>query len=173
MLLNGSDMPKHRVHIDDLPTGDRGVDMTVGLMVGLIRRGARNAVVKGLTKPINGRRRAEALRKCFDVVLARIRYELDPADEELVRAPWVTLKDAKGVGDCDDMTVALGALVRSLGIPCWVKVIDWKPGVGEYTHVYLVADAGDGWAIPLDPVMGKGGYGAERWPVFRSKLYKV
>lgn len=161
----------HTVVLSDLPTGDRGVDKTVALMMWFIRKGGSHPVVAHVASGIDRSSRRAALQGAFDAVLRHVRYKLDPDDEELVRAPWITLKGSEG--DCDCMTVALGALCRALKIPCWVKVIDWRPGVGEFTHVYLMAEIKPGIAIPLDPVMGRAGFGSERWPVKRHKEYKV
>lgn len=164
---------RHRIHLNDLPPGDLGVDITVGLMIGFIREGANDPVVRDAIGTLDRSNQEQAVRSAFDLVLAKVRYELDPDDEELVRAAWVTLNRGMAVGDCDCMTVALGSMCAGMNIPCWVKVIDWRDDVDEFTHVYLLAEVRRGVAIPLDPVMGRVGFGGERWPLKRHKEYKV
>lgn len=76
------------------------------------------------------------------------------------------------------MTTAIFSLLLALGFrKLYAKVIAWKPdstGQNEFTHVYAMAlipsmDV----VIPLDPVMEMLGFGNEKQPVIRTKIYKI
>lgn len=56
-----------------------------------------------------------------------------------------------GFGDCDCVSVALGSLARSIGLP--VRLVTMaKPGQTQHSHVYPeIMIPGEGW-IPADPV---------------------
>lgn len=165
--------PVHTVLMQDLPAGDRGVDITVSYMLDFMRQGGQHPAVRAIAESLRRTSRAATLRACYDYCLARVRYKLDPEDEELIRAPWLTLTGVERAGDCDCMTIALGALCAALKIDCWVRVIDYREDTDEFTHVYLMAAVGGGWVIPMDLVMTVIGFGNERWPLKRTKEYKL
>ena len=71
----------------------------------------------------------------FDVVIKNVRYTLDPDGLELFQSPGRTLE--MGIGDCDDMVILLGALLKGAGYPCRIKVIGMR-GSGDFSHVYLL-----------------------------------
>jgi hypothetical protein len=165
-------MATHTVLVTDLPEGDRGIDTTVGYMLAFIRAGARHPVVRKIAASIDQTTPERAVRGAIREVMKHMYFQLDPTGEELVRAPWVSLASTtKGPGDCDCMTIALGALCVAMKIPCWVKVIDWRQ-TGDFTHVFLLAEARPGWAIPVDATEPLP-FGNERWPQQRQKVYKV
>jgi hypothetical protein len=69
----------------------------------------------------------------FEAVQRNIRF-LGEKDE-LVQTPWLTLQ--LGAGDCDDFTVLLVALLRSIGIPATFKTVEVN-GDGAFNHVYAM-----------------------------------
>lgn len=72
----------------------------------------------------------------YGTVIDNVRYTLDPHDLELFQSPSRTVQ--MGIGDCDDMVILLGALLRGAGYPCRIKVIGMA-GSNEFSHVYLLA----------------------------------
>ena len=71
-----------------------------------------------------------------------IRYVRDVVGVETLATPSVTLR--RGVGDCDDQTALLGALVESVGYPTRLVMAAYQqPGVWE--HIYLQAPCGGQW----------------------------
>lgn len=83
--------------------------------------------------------RAQRVRQALELVRKSVRYvgqqveALTPAAETLRR----------GWGDCTDMAVLLGALLRALGVPVRMRLLR-KPDEAKATHVAVEAlsDAG-------------------------------
>lgn len=82
----------------------------------------------------------------FQLVRDGVRYVKDVHDVETLSTPEKTLEGK--IGDCDDQTTLLAALLESVGYPTRFVVAGYH-GDG-YEHVYLQAWVGDGW-INLDP----------------------
>lgn len=88
------------------------------------------------------------------------------------------IQQGKGVGDCDDFTMYLAALLGCYGIPsefCTVAADVRSPG--NYSHVYLVAypksdETGERVRVALDASHGE--YpGWEHEPVYKRKQWPV
>ena len=82
-------------------------------------------------------------------VRSLVRFVRDPSDAEFVSAPWQILR--RGAGDCDDLSVLVSALARSIGFDTafeTVKANRLHPE--QFSHVYALIDVpGRGW-IPAD-----------------------
>jgi hypothetical protein len=76
-------------------------------------------------------------------------------------------------GDCDDMTIRLGAwlLIMGYGVKCRIVAPAGQPG--QWAHIYLMATAVPGefdkW-VPLDPTEPQHGFG---WEVSKSMISSV
>jgi transglutaminase-like putative cysteine protease len=69
-----------------------------------------------------------------------IEYRNDPSGHELIQDPIVTLSEQ--AGDCDDMTILAGCLLRAIGHDCEAIAVTWR-GNDEPTHaVLMVYEAG-------------------------------
>lgn len=80
-------------------------------------------------------------------VQSNVRYVKDVLDVETLSSPQKTL--AGRIGDCDDQTTLLAALLESVGYPtCFVVAGYSQPNVLE--HVYLAASV-DGQWLACDP----------------------
>lgn len=84
----------------------------------------------------------------FRWVRDRIRYLPDPPFVELVQTPVKSLQYR--MGDCDDQTTLLAALLGSIGIRTRFKALGFMPG--SLTHVIVEAYANGEW-IALDPIL--------------------
>ena len=85
----------------------------------------------------------------------RIRYTRDPVNVELIQHPAVTLQQR--AGDCDDVSVLLGACAMALGNEAQYVTVGFDPrasGDQRFTHVFLRVQAPDGSWLVLDPVAG-------------------
>lgn len=71
----------------------------------------------------------------FEYTRQNIRYTRDPLEVELYQRPRRSL--SQGIGDCDDQTIFLGAILQSVGYPVTIKVIGLK-GSNVFQHVYLL-----------------------------------
>jgi len=68
----------------------------------------------------------------FTWVQRNIRYTRDILDVDTFQKPYKTLETR--IGDCDDMTTLMGALLGSVGYPVRIKVI--AAGSADWDHVY-------------------------------------
>jgi transglutaminase-like putative cysteine protease len=174
--------------VRNIGNGDSAIMKTLDHMIRLARRDARTPDVKTLAKrlassctsgDVNYQEYCK-VKAAFDWVVDNITYRFDhqhvqdwievdnPNTTEFLIAP----KHQLGVlvGDCDDMSMMLAALLGAMGFSVKYKVIAWRGQ--EYTHVYVEvlmpnADGEYRW-VPMDPVAGKNGFGWEKAPVIRK-----
>lgn len=162
-----------RRNLGRLPVGDAGVDKTIEEMRRMARADASSAEVRQLV----GRFRDDDwgfLQDAFRYVVKTVPYISDPAGEEFVVAPRHLIAKRWVGGDCDDMSTLLAALLIATGRKVWFKTIEWKPDVSGFTHVYLLGEVPSAQlAIPLDAVKGPTGFGWEKRPYRRAKVYPV
>lgn len=97
----------------------------------------------------------------YNFVLSNTRYANDPRTVELVRAPWLIVKEmAAGKTpsiDCDDLVALIAALLLSLGREVRIVVLAFRHAFHQrerqYSHVVLqVREPKTGVWITLDPV---------------------
>jgi transglutaminase-like putative cysteine protease len=125
----------------------------------LIREGARDFYVR--QKAIEIFRKAGARPKdrfgevlsLFHWVRNNIRYTRDIFRVELLHTARRMLE--LQAGDCDDMTILLGAMLVATGHPVRIALTGFrleKPHV--YSHIYLEVNVNGKW-IALDPTMDR------------------
>lgn len=86
------------------------------------------------------------VRALFEFVRDRIRYTKDIYGVETLSTPDKTL--AGMVGDCDDQTTLLAAMLESVGYPTRFVIAGYNGG--EFEHVYLQVWMMGQW-VGLDP----------------------
>ena len=149
-----------------IPNGRAGVQATVQAMRQLvdqakvdpaIRQAAQSVVFLQPEKDYLAE--AEAL---FNFVRDSIRYTRDVHGVETLQTPQITL--ATRMGDCDDQSTLLAAMLESVGIPTRFVVAGYNGH--DFEHVYLQAWCGDwigmdatephqmGWEPPQPTVIG-------------------
>ena len=95
---------------------------------------------------------------CFDIETSDHFVWLPEAD-------WTT-------SQCDDMTILLGALCRSVGHQVRSRVVQTK-GAASWNHIYLIAKVGNAW-MPLDASVNKpAGWEVPRELVLKMKDFDV
>lgn len=109
----------------------------------IVRRAALEA-----TRGANGDPRKEA-EQIHAWIRARVRFVEDsklayfrdlPEDAEVLIRPVDLLTMPEPMGDCDDFTMLVTAMLRALGIKSAVITIEAEPKVpGRYSHVYALA----------------------------------
>lgn len=173
---------------DTLPMTDGGLDAvrkTLKLMAAIVRKYRSDTTTlnaattlltsAGITDMRTQKRQAITILQAW--VRDNIAYFYDPRDVELVRTPPETLK--RGVGDCDDKTVLLLAMLESVGFTTELLGVGgvgkgWDPGCAPqspgvppaYSHVLGAVQFGaptgkgppflDGWLTLETIVAGKG-----------------
>lgn len=133
---------------DDL----NGVRETMALMRQLVRNSRTSPSIIGLARAIVNtvpeKAWFEQIRALHGYVRDRIKYVLDPVDVELLATPERIALD--GVGDCDEKSVLLSALLQATGHPSRFVAVGFQPG--DLSHVYVEAKLpfrGLDW-IPLE-----------------------
>lgn len=80
------------------------------------------------------------LRNVYKFVKGNIRYRADRRGYEKIKSPGALF--GSGYGDCKSLSVAIGAILKTLGIPYRYRFAAYGPG--DFTHVYVIADGVNG-----------------------------
>jgi hypothetical protein len=146
-----------RVHLGRIPKGYPGTARTVEYIKRLIRAGAKDFYVRQkaidilLERMVPPKHYAGEIRTLFEWVQSNVRYTKDPYRLEVLHSARRMLE--LRAGDCDDMSILLGAMLEAIGHPVRIVVTGPDPLRRDlFTHVYLEAFHRGNW-IPLDPTM--------------------
>jgi len=143
-----------RLHIR---SGFAGTRQTAAHVARLIREGASDFYVRQkaidilLSRGVTPKDYVGEINALFRWVQRNVRYTKDPFHVELLHAARRMLE--LRAGDCDDMAILLGSLVKSVGHP--VRIVLTGPNARRpdlFSHIYLEAQHRGDW-IPLDPTM--------------------
>ncbi|MGH7459570.1 MAG: transglutaminase-like domain-containing protein [Longimicrobiales bacterium] len=148
-----------RITVRRIPAGQRGTLVTARMIARMIRSGARDFYVrqKAITvfrryrvRPKDRLGEAAAL---FDFVRRNIRYTRDILGTELLHSARRMLE--LRAGDCDDMTILLGALLMATGHPVRLVLAGFRPNRPHaYSHIYPEVKIGRQW-IAVDATVNK------------------
>jgi transglutaminase-like putative cysteine protease len=129
-----------------LAGGAPGTAQTLATMVQLAKAGAKDPGViqlaSSLVRNVPQYDRVGEVVALHGFVRDCIRYTNDPIDLELVRDPRTILE--MGVGDCDDKSILLIALLRCIGRPGRFVAVQLR-GLSGYSHVYPETPLGHRW----------------------------
>jgi transglutaminase-like putative cysteine protease len=155
-----------QIQVLRVPRGQRGTLVTAQLIGGLIERGAKDFYVRQKAIQIfrmyavRPKDRFGEVCALFDWVRRNIRYTRDIFRVELLHSARRMLE--LQAGDCDDMTILLGAMLKSTGHPVRLVLAGFRPTKPHsYSHIYpevnvrgrwmaidATADRPIGWAPP-------------------------
>lgn len=146
-----------RISLGYMPKGYLGTRRTVAHIKGLVRAGAKDFYVRQkaidilLAGRVPSKDSLAEIASLFQWVQQNVRYTKDPFRvEALHSAPRMLELRA---GDCDDMTILLGAMLESIGYPVRLVLAGPDPRRPRlFTHIYLEVFYGGRW-IPLDATM--------------------
>jgi transglutaminase-like putative cysteine protease len=147
------------IHIVRVPKGLRGTIASADLIANLIREGAQDFYVR--QKAIEIFREASAAPKdrwaevcaLFNWVRNNIRYTRDIFRTELLHTARRMLE--LRAGDCDDMTILLGAMLISTGHPVRLALTGFRATKPHgYSHIYPEVYVNGKW-IALDATMNR------------------
>src|SRR5262245_30864814 len=136
-----SRMAPPRIRVLRVPRGTAGTLATARLIAALIRGGAKDFCVR--QKAIEIFRHARVPPKdrfgevsaLFRWVRRHIRYTRDIYRVELLHTPRRMLE--LRAGDCDDMTILLGAMLVATGHPVRLVLVGFRPNKPHaYSHIY-------------------------------------
>ena len=158
-----------RVDRRRIPSGLEGTRTTAAHVGRLIRDGAGDFYVRQKAIDILMERGVPAkdylgeIDALFRWVQRHVRYTKDPFRIEVLHSARRMLE--LKAGDCDDMTIVLGALIKSVGHPVRIVLTGPDPLRPDlFSHIYLEARHHDQW-IPLDATMPYGMGWSPRTPV--------
>ena len=145
-------------HLD----GDPGVAQTIRQMRRLIHEGKQDPKVHELAAQILRKANVPAYdwegeaRAIFEAVRRNLRFTRDVDGNETLHAAADIIR--LGIGDCDDHTVLICSLLKTIGCDCRIVTIATDAG-GEFSHVYPEAEVNGRW-VSLDaarqhPAFGK------------------
>jgi len=110
----------------------------------------------------------------YNWVSRNIRYTKDPVTKEKLYPPQELLKIR--AGDCDDISMLLGALAIAIGYPARLITVGVNPQAPqEFSHVYVEAEApaGSGNWIALDAARYGAQFGLEPASTFRKRAWSL
>jgi hypothetical protein len=165
----------YRVPLHD---GERGTAQTVKLMRQLIDQAVSDAqfvrfaieLVRNVP-PYDEYGEVSAL---FQWVQHNIRYTKDPVTKEKLYPPMELLKIQ--AGDCDDISMLLGALAIALGYPARLITVAADPSSpSEFSHVYTEVECppGSGSWIAVDAARPGSQFGLQPPAYFRKRAWSL
>ena len=161
-----------------LLSGEQGTAQTVDLMRQLIdealtdQKFVRTAVnIVHAVPAYHDLGEAEAL---YDWVKRNIRFTKDPVTKEKLYPPQELLKIK--AGDCDDISMLLGAFLLALGYPARLVTIGAsRDHPEEFSHVYVEAEVppGSGQWVPMDAARADSEFAVEPPSYFRKRAWSL
>lgn len=156
---------KHPVKKINVGTGDQAIRNTLKLMKKIITESAKNYYVRRWAEKITELSPSDIdrIKSIFTFLTERTRYLKDTHGNELLKIPQVSLELLE-MGeipqlDCDDYTILVLSLLKSIGYPVAVKAIAIKPD-RKFKHVYGMTKVKNTW-VPLDLTKPEYGFGWE------------
>lgn len=146
--------PAHRPSfIGRIPSGREGIKATLHAMSRLTRAFKKDAGIRelaaSLIRDLPQYDTAGAVRALHAFVRDHIRYTSDIRGVETLQTPRATLE--LRIGDCDDKSTLLAALLESIGRPTRFVAVGFGEG-GGHSHVLVEVRAGrSGW-VPLETI---------------------
>lgn len=114
-------------------------------MANLAREGSQNPGVQRLANELS-------ISKGYFEQSLRSLFRYREEDEEIIRSPAFMVDDLENLGylegDCDDITVLVAALTKSMGYAARLTALQTTSS-DEYDHVFSEVRIGDYW-LPID-----------------------
>lgn len=161
-----------------LLAGDQGTQQTVELMRQLIDEALAdqdfvNLAVR-IVKTVPAYHDMGELQALYKWVKQNIRFTKDPVTKEKLYPPQQLLRIK--AGDCDDISMLLGAFLLALGYPARLITISANPSQpNEFSHVYVEGEAppGSGQWIPMDAARVDSEFGVAPPNYFRKRAWSL
>jgi hypothetical protein len=146
-----------QIHLQTIPSGYRGTLKTVKHIGDLIKQGAKDFHVRQtaidilLQRAVKPKDYLGEIKALFEWVQQNIRYTKDTFRVEVLHSARRMLE--LRAGDCDDMTILLGAMLEAIGHPVRLLLSGPDPLRQDlFSHIYLEVFCKGRW-IPLDATM--------------------
>jgi len=138
-------MPK--IYSFELPEGTNGLLSKINIIGELINKGSQNIDIRSLSvELISGLEDFDfqsELEVIYNWVIENIRYVRDIDNIELIHDADKVLEFR--AGDCDDFTILLGSMLKSIGFPIQM-VIASRNGI-DFEHIYLRVNLNNKWIV--------------------------
>jgi transglutaminase-like putative cysteine protease len=148
-----------RISVVRVPSGTPGTLASARIIAQLIAEGARDFYVRQKAIEIFRQYRVPAKDRfgevcaLFDWVRRNIRYTRDIFRVELLHSARRMLE--LKAGDCDDLTITLGAMLVSTGHPVRLALTGFRPSKPHvYSHIYPEVHVNGRW-IAIDATMDR------------------
>lgn len=154
-------------------------ETTVFKMINIIKSSAKNYPIRefaaSIVKGMPAKDQWAEAEEIYHFVQNHSRYLKDPHETEMIQSPLIFLdkvaKEETWFGDCDDYTVLLLSLYKSIGYPVAIRTASYsknkKPG-----HVYGLIKLYDQW-YPVDGIKKEGFVGWESQNATAIKDYEI
>lgn len=146
-----------KIQLQKIPSGYSGTLETLGHIIKLIKNGAKdfhvrqNAIDILLQRSVRAKDYLGEIKGLFEWVQQHVRYTKDTFRVEVLHSARRMLE--LRAGDCDDMSILLGAMLESIGHPVRLVLSGPNPLKQDlFTHIYLEVFHKGRW-IPLDATM--------------------
>jgi transglutaminase-like putative cysteine protease len=146
-----------RISLKGIPKGYLGTRKTLEHIQALIHQGVKNFYVRQkaidvlLERGVRPKDYLGEIKALFEWVQKSVRYTRDPFRVEVLHSARRILE--LRAGDCDDMTILLGAMLESIGHPIRLVIVGPNPFRPLlFSHIYLEVRYKGKW-IPLDATM--------------------
>ena len=147
-----------KIHHAEYPVGVDGIHMSLDQMALRMREGRLDPAVRGWAGDVLiAAGKPQSVQGQVQALLEEVRnvtvYAHDPVGSEYIAGAAATLCLRPGLcikaSDCDDLAVALGSAIMSIGIP--VMICKQTYGAGDQEHVLIVFQDEMGNWLPADP----------------------
>lgn len=161
-----------------LLSGEAGTAQTIAVMRQLVDQAQSDA--EFVSFAVNIARSAPAYDELGEAealyrwVKGNIRYTKDPVTKETLFPPSELLK--RRAGDCDDISMLLGAMLLAIGYPARLITVAANPGnPQEFSHVYTEGEvpAGSGQWVAMDAARYDSQFGVEPPAYFRKRAWSL
>jgi transglutaminase-like putative cysteine protease len=148
-----------RIQFLRVPRGNTGTLRTAKIIARLVQDGAKDFYVRQKAievfraNHVPAKNRMGEVCALFDFVKRNIRYTRDIFRVELLHSARRMLE--LKAGDCDDMTILLGAMLLSTGHPVRLVLAGFRPNRPHaYSHIYPEVNVSGRW-LAVDATMDK------------------
>jgi Transglutaminase-like superfamily len=152
--------------------GDSGVAQTIDQMRSLVNEALTDPSflrqAKDIVKNVPAFDDVSEAQALYDWVRANIRFTKDPVDKETLYPPTELLQIRSG--DCDDISMLLGALLMAIGYPARLMTV--AANGDEFSHVYVEGQVNGQW-IPMDPARSDSQFGVAPPSYTRARWWSL
>jgi len=161
-----------------LLSGEAGTAQTIKLMRQLVDSALSDSAFVRKTRDIVAHVQAYdetgEVRAVYNWIQRNIRFTKDPLTKETLFPPQELLKIR--AGDCDDISMLMGAMLLALGYPARLVTIAANPSdPSEFSHVYVEVEIppGSGNWMVVDAARYGAQFGVEPPAYFRKRAWSL